>query len=87
MATDPRFNLVQRLSASMPRNLFVLAILSTLIVIWTTVLPMIDGEAWARHAGHLPLILTHVSGGVSMIVLGAIALFIGWTRRIARRSG
>ncbi len=68
----------------MPGVLFVLAILSTLVVIWTTVLPMIDGKAWPRHAGHLPLILTHVTGGVSMIALGAGALFIGWTRRLFR---
>lgn len=84
MVSDQRSVPNRGLLASLPAILFVLAILSTLIVIWTTVLPMIDGAAWSRHAGHLRLILTHVTGGVSMIVLGAAALYIGWTRRLFR---
>ncbi|PZU64847.1 DUF2306 domain-containing protein [Sphingobium sp.] len=84
MGTDLHSDPTSRSSASLPGVLFLLATLSTLVVIWTTVLPMIDGEAWPRHAGHLRLILTHVTGGLSMIVLGAAALFIGWTRRLFR---
>ncbi|MGK0491324.1 DUF2306 domain-containing protein [Sphingomonas echinoides] len=84
MALDQRSKPNEGSSVSLPGILFGLAVLSSLVVIWTTVLPMIDGAAWPRHAGHLPLILTHVTGGVSMIVLGAIALFIGWTRRLFR---
>lgn len=72
------------LSSRLPGLLFALAVVSTLAVLWTTVLPMVDGRAWPRHVGHLPLILTHVTGGVSMIVLGACALFIGWTRKAFR---
>lgn len=84
MVKDQGSKLAKRLSVSMPGVLFSLALASTLVVIWTTVIPMVDGAAWPRHEGHLPLLLTHVSGGVSMIVLGAVALFISWTRRLFR---
>jgi hypothetical protein len=55
---------------------------STLIAILTTVISTANGAAWPRHEGRLPLLLTNVSGEVSMIVLGAAALFIGWSRRL-----
>lgn len=63
---------------------FILAILSSLFVFWTTVLPMADGRGWPRHVEHLAILLPHIAGGVSMIIFGACALYLGWNRRALR---
>ncbi|MBA2920372.1 DUF2306 domain-containing protein [Sphingomonas sp. MAH-20] len=72
---------MQSRSITLPGTVFSFAILSTLFVLWTTVLPMVDGRGWPRHIEHLPILLTHIAGGVLMITLGACALFLGWNRR------
>lgn len=64
--------------------LFLLAVASTLWVFWTTVLPMIDGRSWPHHGDHLALILPHIAGGVTMITLGTLNIFLGWTGRTGR---
>ena len=55
--------------------------ITTLPVLWIVVLPVLDLQALPRHHGHVPLLLVHAVGGLSMLLLGAIALYIGWTRR------
>jgi len=35
----------------------------------------------ARHPDHFPLIYAHMVGGTVMLVVGAAAVYIGWTRR------
>jgi len=77
MATRP-------ISSRVPAILFVLALLSTLPILWRVVLPMLDGRNWPQHSAHLPVVLTHAWGGLAMLVFGACALYIGWTRRAFR---
>ncbi len=78
MATRP-------FSSRMPGIVFVLALLSTLPILWRVVLPMFDGAAWPHHREHLVIVLIHATGGLAMLVLGAAALYIGWTRRAFKR--
>lgn len=37
--------------------IFTMAILSSLFVFWTAVLPMVDGSGWPRHIDHLVILL------------------------------
>jgi hypothetical protein len=60
---------------------FALAVATTAYVIWTAVIPMIDGRGWPHHDDHLRLILPHIAGGVTMITLGSLNVFLGWTGR------
>jgi len=78
MATRP-------ISSRIPGALFALAILSTLPILWLIVRPMLNGANWPHHVSHLPILLVHVAGGLCMLVLGAAALYIGWTRKAFRR--
>lgn len=64
-----------------PGILFALALFTAIPVFWRVVLPMIDGRNWPQHATHIPLVLLHLTGGLGMLVFGAVALHIGWTRR------
>jgi hypothetical protein len=61
--------------------LLALALLSTLPILWRVVLPMLDGNGWSKHDGHLTMTLVHVGGGLVMIGLGAANLYVGTTRR------
>jgi hypothetical protein len=65
----------------MPVVVFSLALLTTLPILWRTVLPMADGRNWPRHASHLANVLIHAGGGLSMLIFGAASLYVGWTRR------
>jgi hypothetical protein len=78
MATRPISNRV-------PGFLFALAILSTLPILFRVVWPMLNGTHWPDHDGHLPIVLLHAGGGLCMLALGSIALYIGWTRKAFRR--
>ena len=60
----------------------VLAIVPTVPILWRVALPMLDGTAWPKHAAHLQILLIHTIGGLSMLVLGAMNLYIGTTRRM-----
>jgi cytochrome bd-type quinol oxidase subunit 1 len=62
-----------------------LALASTLPVLWRVVLPIFDPASWPKHATHLVVLLVHAVGGLCMIILGAAALYIGWTRKLFRR--
>lgn len=73
------------LSIPMPALLFVLAIATTLLILWRNVLPILGGTGWPKHGPHLAVLLVHVAGGLGMLVLGVAALYIGWTRRAFRR--
>jgi hypothetical protein len=73
------------MSSRIPAILFALALVSTLPILWRVVVPMLTGANWAQHADHLPVVLAHVAGGLAMLILGAAALYIGWTRKAFRR--
>ena len=66
---------------SLPGVLFALAILTTLPVIWTVVLPVLSGAARPGHAGHWLLVVLHVFTGLITLIAGTVGLYIGWTRR------
>jgi uncharacterized membrane protein len=78
MATRP-------ISDRVPGILFALGILATLPVLWLIVWPMLNGTNWPQHSAHLSIVMVHVVGGLSMLLLGAVALYIGWTRKAFRR--
>ena len=46
--------------------------------------PIVRLSDVAEHVGHFGLIYVHVVGGVVMLVVGAAALYVGWTRRAFR---
>lgn len=66
---------------NLPGVLFALAILTTLPVIWTVVLPVLSGAARPGHAGHWLLVVLHVFTGLITLIAGTVGLYIGWTRR------
>ncbi len=72
-------------ASRIPAILFVLALLTTIPVLWRVVLPMVTGANWPEHSNHLPVVLGHSIGGLAMLGLGAAALYIGWTRKAFRR--
>jgi uncharacterized membrane protein YozB (DUF420 family) len=78
MATRP-------FSSRLPGLLFVLALASTLPILWRVVWPIANGANWPEHGGHLPIVLVHATGGLCMLLLGAAALYIGWTKKAFRR--
>ena len=60
------------------------ALLALLVFLWTIVIPQLSGPGLRAHDGHLATILTHLIGGSTMLLAGAIALRIGATRRWMR---
>ena len=63
---------------SWPGIVFAVAILTTLPVIWTVVLPVLTGAARPGHAGHWLLVALT---GLIALIAGTAGLYIGWTRR------
>lgn len=56
------------------------AALSSAIFIWLIAIPAFGPSRQAVHEGHLPMLWTHVFGGIIMLFAGAIALRIGMTK-------
>jgi hypothetical protein len=56
------------------------AAVSSLVFIWLIAVPAVTPARLVRHAGHLPLLWTHILGGTVMLLAGAAALRIGLTR-------
>lgn len=73
------------LNDRVPAILFALAILTSIPVAWIYAQPIIALTGIASHAEHGAIIYVHALGGVGMLVLGAAALYIGWTRKAFRR--
>ncbi|TRW14606.1 DUF2306 domain-containing protein [Glacieibacterium frigidum] len=61
--------------------IFTIAVVSTLPVIWTVVLPVLSGAARPDHAGHWLLVVLHALTGLITLIAGTLGLYIGWTRR------
>lgn len=66
---------------AMPGLLLVAAILTSAPVLWSHAVPVFTGAVMQSHAGHRIILIVHAVGGTAMLVLGATALYIGWTRR------
>lgn len=61
--------------------LYAAALLSTLPILYLNVWPVLSARVADHHATHWVTLLVHALGGLSMLVLGSAALYIGWTRR------
>jgi Predicted membrane protein (DUF2306) len=72
-------------SSRVPGILFVLAILTTLPILYRVVWPMLNGTNWPDHGAHIPIVMVHALGGLCMLFLGGAALYIGWTKRAFKR--
>lgn len=64
-----------------PALLFGTALLSTLPILYLNVWPVLSMQAADEHALHWASVVVHTLGGLGMLVLGAAALYVGWTRR------
>ncbi len=56
------------------------AALSSAVFIWLIAVPAFGPERQAVHRDHLPMLWTHIAGGIVMLLAGAVALRIGLTR-------
>ena len=68
-------------SSRWPGILLAFALITAAVVFWITVLPMLDGRAWPRFVPGLDIVLVHAWSGVFVLIAGAAALYVGWTRR------
>jgi hypothetical protein len=73
------------LSTRLPALLFVGAILTALPVLWFFAVPILNASDAAPHVSHGATLYLHVIGGLLVIVAGAGALYIGWTKRTFKR--
>ena len=65
--------------------LLVAALATALPILWSFALPVLNASDAARHGTHGLTLYVHVSAGTAMIILGAAALYIGWTKKAFRR--
>lgn len=63
------------------RLLFLGAVVTSAWAWWQFAWPVLTGSAHARHADHFGWVQAHMVGGTIMLVVGSVALYIGWTRR------
>lgn len=61
--------------------LFALSLVTAIPIWWRFALPVLGGARLGSHAGHTALIMAHAVGGTFMLGAGALALYIGSTRR------
>ncbi|MDB5471712.1 MAG: putative rane protein [Caulobacter sp.] len=75
----PRADLLKRL----PAAVFVFALVTAVPVWWLVATPILGGAPapFLRHAGHAAWTYLHAATGTVMLFSGALALWIGWTRR------
>lgn len=73
------------LATKAPELLLAGAILTALPVLWFFAIPILDTSEAPPHVAHGITLYLHVIGGVSVIVAGGGALYIGWTKRAFRR--
>ena len=72
------------ISRHAPAVLFATALLTAIPVWWLIAVPVLGGAParLARHLGHVPWVYVHALAGTVMLFSGALALWIGWTRRM-----
>ena len=73
------------LVAKVPGLLLAGAILTALPVLWFFAIPILDTSDAPPHVAHGVTLYLHVIGGLSVIVAGGGALYIGWTRKAFKR--
>lgn len=68
----------------LPAALFAAALITAAWAWWLIAWPLAAFHEPGEHPGHFPLVYLHMLGGTVMLVVGAAALFVGWTRRLFR---
>jgi hypothetical protein len=56
-------------------------VLSAAPIWWLVALPVLNGQAAPRHLHHFGYVVAHASGGTLMLFVGALGLYVGWSRR------
>jgi hypothetical protein len=73
------------LAAKLPGVLFGMALITSVPVLWFFAAPILDASEAPAHVRHGATLYVHVIGGVAIIIAGAGALYIGWTRKAFKR--
>jgi hypothetical protein len=68
-------------ASRVPGLLLAAALATSLPVLWFIALPVLGAREAHAHLGHGLTLYLHVVGGLIVILAGAGALFIGWTKR------
>lgn len=71
-------------SLGWPAALFFASLATSAWAWWYFAWPIVSGVAFPRHSSHFSLVLAHALGGTLMLAVGAVALYVGWTRRAFR---
>lgn len=58
-----------------------LGVVSAAPIWWLVAVPVLTGANAAAHAQHFGYVLAHAAGGTLMLFVGALALYVGWTKR------
>jgi hypothetical protein len=66
---------------TIPAALLIAAIVTTAPVWHLHAVPVLTTAAADKHVEHFAWVYIHMLGGTAMLVLGALALYVGWTRR------
>jgi hypothetical protein len=72
-------------AAKVPGLLFVGAIITSLPVLWFFATPILSASESAPHLRHGKTLYLHVIGGLTVLIAGGVALYIGWTKRAFKR--
>lgn len=70
--------------ATGPGLLLVAAIATSAWAWWLIAYPVVSLGNVAKHSGHFPVVYLHMAGGTLMLLLGALNLYVGSTRRFFR---
>lgn len=70
--------------ATGPGLLLVAAIATSAWAWWLIAYPVVSLGNVAKHPGHFPVVYLHMAGGTLMLLLGALNLHVGSTRRFFR---
>jgi len=73
-------SLIDRKPGWAPGLFWALAILTAAPIWWLVALPVIETGA-VSHGAHALEVTLHAVGGTLMLTAGALALYVGWTRR------
>jgi hypothetical protein len=73
------------IAAKVPGLLLAAAVITSLPVLWVFATPILDTSEAPAHVRHGATLYLHVIGGLSVIVAGGGALYIGWTKRAFKR--
>lgn len=71
----------QRDKRALGTALILLGVLSAAPIWGLVAVPVLSGVAAPAHAHHFAYVFAHAAGGTLMLFVGALALYVGWTKR------